>query len=158
MSDVRTSLGNNANVIDHDTLIGTNHTILFKESFLFDQGKDEFKDSHSEELIRKIGGVLLKYVQDSTVFRIVVEGHTNSDAMKGDPYGNWRLSSMRAVRVVKILDDMGILNAFQNKKDGPSRLLSVAGYSQYDYVPNRNGREDKEASKRIQISLEYRYK
>jgi len=158
MKDLRDNLDNDANIIDRDTLVGTNHTIIFKESFLFKTGEDVFKDSKSENLIRIIGRVLNKYVKSGTIARIVVEGHTNSIPITGDKYGNWTLSTNRAVRVVKTLDEIGILNFIRENNKHPSRVLSVAGYSQYDFVQGENGNEDLEASKRIQIFIEYQYR
>lgn len=156
ISDIKSTLGSDSTILGKDTLVGSNHTIIFKSAFLFPEGQSNFKDEKSENLIRKIATVIKKYVSQGKITRIVVEGHTNSNKTGNDPMGNWTLASNRAITVVKIFDSIGIRGPSTTTK-APSRLLSIAGYSEYDYVPEGSSKtqEDFEASKRIQIFLEY---
>ena len=156
IGDIKRTLGSDSTILGRDTLMGSNHTIIFKSAFLFPEGQSNFKDEKSENLIRKIATVIKKYVSQEKITRIVVEGHTNSNKTGNDPMGNWTLASNRAITVVKIFDSIGIRGPSATTK-APSRLLSIAGYSEYDYVPEGSSetREDFEASKRIQIFIEY---
>lgn len=156
--ELKYALGADSTIIHSITEEGVNQKISFRSSFLFETGKTEFKNKQSEELIRKIGRVLQKRVKDKTISQIVVEGHTNSLTYMGDKFGNWRLSALRAVTVVKILDEMGIrpnYNQLGKEIKSPSRLISISGFAQYDYVPDETGKEDLEESKRIQFLLVY---
>lgn len=156
ISEIKRTLGSDSTILGKDTLVGSNHTIIFKSAFLFPEGQSNFKDAKSENLIRKIAEVIKKFVTQEKITRIVVEGHTNSNKTGNDPMGNWSLASNRAITVVKIFDSIGIRGPSTTTK-GPSRLLSISGYSEYDYVPvsAKVKDEDLEASKRIQIFLEY---
>lgn len=156
ISEMKYALGTDSTILGKDTLIGANHTLIFNSAFLFPEGGYYFKDLRSENMITTIASVIKKYVETGKISRIVIEGHTNSNIMGNDPMGNWTLSSNRAITVVKIFDKIGIRQ--KNFRDtGPSRLLSISGYSSYDYVPfnDKLKTENLEDSKRIQIFLEY---
>ncbi|GAB1442391.1 hypothetical protein MASR2M39_12260 [Ignavibacteriales bacterium] len=156
ITEMKQTLGPDSTILGKDTLVGSNHTIIFKSAFLFPEGQSNFKDEKSENFIRKIAEVIKKFVNQGKITRIVVEGHTNSNKTGYDPMGNWSLASNRAITVVKIFDSIGIRGPSTTTK-GPSRLLSIAGYSEYDFVPGgtKDSTEDFEASKRIQMFIEY---
>jgi flagellar motor protein MotB len=157
LTNIKNSLGQDSTIIAGDALSANNHTILFKDSFLFDQGKSEFKDAKSKEFIKIIANEIRKFVEAGRISEIVVEGHTNSDKFRNDPYGNWSLSSSRAVTVVRVLDEAGIIKSFLKDSTNSTRILSVSGYSQYDFIhEDSQVNENKEASKRIQISIKYK--
>ncbi|MCX6170617.1 MAG: OmpA family protein [Ignavibacteriales bacterium] len=158
MRSIKQSLGRDSTIIDRDILIGTNHTIVFKDAFLFQSGKDLFASDKSEDFIRKVGQAIKKYVAENKISRVVVEGHTNDLPYNGSVFKNWYLSANRAIKIIEIFDKEGVREAKKEESSKPSRLLSIAGYAQYDYVTKKSelGEEDEEASKRIQIFIEYK--
>jgi len=154
---IRNALGPDSVAISNIEEIGVNQTISFQSSFLFDDGKWTFRDKKSRELIEKIVPVLISAIDSNDVQQIVVEGHTNSKPYKGK-YGNWELASNRAVTVIKLLLEMGIESQTGTDHNSPSRLLSISGFADRDFVPTKEQTEDMEESKRIQFSLVYTLK
>lgn len=148
-------------------------TLIFNESFLFEQGSARWKSAVSESYIKKIGMKLREKinVDDSTksmLLSIIIEGHTNSDVVPGDEFGNWSLSAERAVTVVRTLAP--ILGLTRDRVIKPGRFLSIAGFADTDYkvdsnwVKNNfdpvysrrtNPDQNYNESKRMQFSLEY---
>lgn len=151
-----TTLGEDSTIIADIDEDGTIQKISFKSAFLFESGRTQFKDGRSKDWIAQIGNVIKKVVHKGYINTIVVEGHTNSRPFQGR-FGNWRLSAMRALEVVKILDELELHKAVpkNGRQDHPSRILSLSGFGKYDYVPDKSGNEDFEESKRIQFTLEY---
>jgi flagellar motor protein MotB len=159
ISKIKNNLGSDSTIILKDSVNKVNQTISFSGSFLFKEGLPVFKNEKSKNLITNIGKVLKAEVEKDLISRIIIEGHTNNRIIAKDPlYGNWTLSAERAIAIVKLFDQIGIkINNSQNS-NRPSRVLSIAGFSQYDYVPlpKDSTKEDEELSKRIQLSLEYK--
>ncbi len=157
--ELKNGLGKDSSIISSIINDDKNQIISFKETFLFDNGKSEFKSSASKDFIIKVGKVIAKYAEYGKLARLIVEGHTDSSPINYDPFGNWNLSANRAVTVVRILDEIKIRDAFrQGGENMPSRTLSISGYSQYDFIPNSTDstKENKEASRRIQFFLEFK--
>lgn len=84
---------------------------------------------------------LAKALEGEEELEIVVEGHTDSDALKSSahPRNNWELSVLRATSVVEIM--------MENSEINP-KILSAAGRSQYNPLG-----EDKAANRRIEVIL-----
>ena len=84
---------------------------------------------------------LAKALEGENELEIVVEGHTDSDALKSSnhPKNNWELSVLRATSVVEIMTANSTINP---------KILTAAGRSQY----NPAG-EDKAANRRIEVIL-----
>jgi len=159
IKELKNDLGKDSVIISNVKNDNKNQIISFKETFLFDNGKSEFKSPASKDFIIKIGRVIEKFAKMGKLERLIVEGHTDSTPINFDEFGNWNLSANRAVTVVRILDEINIREAFrQGGEKKPSRALSISGYSQYDYKskPESETLEDKEASRRIQFFLEYK--
>lgn len=76
---------------------------------------------------------------------IVIEGHTNSD---GDYLYNLNLSQKRAYEVMKY-----ILSSELNHDGELEKYLEASGRSYMDLIYDKNGKEDKEASRRIEIKF-----
>ncbi len=139
---LKQALGNS---IDIDPKSGA---IRFSSNILFNQGEYELKAGSKEEL----KGVLYKYI--NTLFSnpeikkhiesIVIEGHTNSD---GEYIYNLELSQKRALEVMKFLFSLDFNNSMELKK-----YVSASGKS-YSNIIMRNGREDRDASRRIEIKF-----
>ncbi len=73
---------------------------------------------------------------------VSVEGHTDSLAYKSSTYGNWELSTERALAAKKQLEEFGM---------NPSRLTRVAGYA--DTVPFIKENSEDPRNRRISIIL-----
>ncbi|TNE99651.1 MAG: cell envelope biogenesis protein OmpA, partial [Bacteroidetes bacterium] len=85
---------------------------------------------------------LAKVLESEKDLEIVVEGHTDTDPLKGSthPINNWELSVLRATSVIDIL--------VANSQMDPSQLMA-AGRSEYHPVdPN-----DKAKNRRIEIII-----
>ncbi len=73
---------------------------------------------------------------------VSVEGHTDSLAYKSSTYGNWELSTERALAAKKQLEEFGL---------NPARLTRVAGYA--DTVPLVKENSEDPRNRRISIIL-----
>ena len=122
--------------------------IRFSAKILFDQGKYELKKESKQKLKR----VLSKYIK--TIFKnndikqhidqIIIEGHTNSD---GGYFANLSLSQKRAAEVMKFLFTLRVTNDKELKK-----YFVASGRSDTDLI-YKKGKEDKSASRRIEIKF-----
>jgi chemotaxis protein MotB len=122
--------------------------IRFSSNILFNQGQYELKEDSKKELRQ----ILHKYI--STLFEnpeikqhiesIVIEGHTNTD---GEYLFNLDLSQKRALEVMKFLFSLDFNNELELK-----RYVSASGKS-YSETILKNGEEDKNASRRIEIKF-----
>jgi len=120
----------------------------FSSNILFKQGEYRLKESAKSEL----KNVLYKYIHtllaDDTIRQhidqITIEGHTNSD---GSYLYNLQLSQRRALAVMEFLYSLD----FSNEKLF-QKYLSASGRAYADPVL-KNGREDKDASRRIEIKF-----
>ena len=76
---------------------------------------------------------------------ITIEGHTNSD---GTYLSNLALSQQRALAVMQFLYDSNIID-----KDLLSTYVNSSGRSSSDLILDKDGIEDKDASRRIEIKF-----
>lgn len=106
-------------------------------SLLFPSGSVVMNEKGKKAIIQ-----LAKSIQDQNDLQIIVEGHTDSDAVNsiGKYTDNWELSVLRATTVTKImLDNSGI----------DPTILTASGQSEFHPVdPN-----DKAKNRRIEIIL-----
>jgi chemotaxis protein MotB len=72
-----------------------------------------------------------------------VSGHTDNVAFNGH-FGNWELSTSRALQVVKLLLDAGL--SPQN--------ISAAGYGEFDPVAANDTPANQAKNRRIEITLQ----
>ena len=85
---------------------------------------------------------LAKVLQEQNDLEIIVEGHTDSDAMKrsSHPKNNWELSVLRATAVTEIM---------LNNSEMDAKIISAAGRSEYHPIdPN-----DKAKNRRIEVII-----
>lgn len=111
--------------------------VSMEAKLLFPSGSTTIEPEGKKALIE-----LAKVLQDQTDLQILVEGHTDTDAMKGSahPKDNWELSALRATSVVKLM--------LENSKMDP-KTITAAGRS--EYVPADPN--DKAKNRRIEIIL-----
>ena len=122
--------------------------IVFNSNILFTQGSFTLKENSKKEL----SSVLKKYI-DALLFdknikkyidRVIIEGHTNSD---GTYLYNLELSQKRALEVMKFL-----YQKYPKDSDILREYISASGRS-YANPVIKNGVEDKDASRRIEIKF-----
>jgi chemotaxis protein MotB len=89
---------------------------------------------------------LAKVIKDEKEITILVEGHTDSDALNGSGVikDNWDLSVMRATAVVRIMTESGGME--------PS-MLTAAGRGEYVPVAENDTKEGKAKNRRIEVVL-----
>ncbi len=106
-------------------------------SLLFPSGSVIMNEKGKEAIIR-----LAKSIQDQQDLQIVIEGHTDADAVNpGGKYSdNWELSVLRATTVTKIM--------IENSSLDP-QILTASGQSEYHPVDVN----DKSKNRRIEIIL-----
>ena len=111
--------------------------VSMEAKLLFPSGSTVIEPEGKKALIE-----LAKVLQDQKDLQILVEGHTDTDAMKGSshPKDNWELSALRATSVVKLM--------LENSKMDPT-TITAAGRS--EYVPADPN--DKAKNRRIEIIL-----
>ncbi len=111
--------------------------VSMEAKLLFPSGSTTIEPEGKKALIE-----LAKVLQDQKDLEILVEGHTDTDAMKGSahPKDNWELSALRATSVVKLM--------LENSKMDP-KTITAAGRS--EYVPA--DANDKAKNRRIEIIL-----
>lgn len=142
ISKLREKLGKSINI---DEKSGA---ITFSSNILFDQGKYTLKEESKKEL----SVILKKYLQallDNESIRkyihsITIEGHTNSD---GSYLDNLALSQQRALEVMQFLYTSQIADKKLLRK-----YVNASGRSYSDIV-YKNGIEDKDNSRRIEIKF-----
>jgi chemotaxis protein MotB len=121
----------------------------FASNILFNQGAYKLKSGAKKELkafLQKyIHTLLLDPEIRSYIEGITIEGHTDS---VGDYLYNLALSQKRALEVMKFL-----YKSDKKNRDLYARYLSASGRSYSDLIYDKNGKEDKEASRRIEIKF-----
>jgi chemotaxis protein MotB len=107
---------------------------------LFDSGKAELKPagkSALSELAAVLQGLSGRHFQ--------VAGHTDNEPIRLSPFrSNWDLSTARAVEVVGFL--------ISQKLD--ARMLSAAGYGEFDPVDTNESNEGRSHNRRTEITLQ----
>ncbi|EDO9795324.1 OmpA family protein [Campylobacter fetus] len=139
ISDLKQKLGNSIRI---DANSGS---VSLPSSILFDTNSFMLKDSARFDLRRTLKAyfdVLLSDEIRPNIDRIVIEGHTDSD---GSYLYNLELSQKRAYEVMKF-----IYSFYKNEELGKYLIASGRSFSDLVY---KNGVEDKEASRRIEIKF-----
>lgn len=123
--------------------------LSFSSNILFTQGKAELKPSAKKELSRVLGRYIDVLLNDAKMRRyvdlITIEGHTNSD---GSYLYNLDLSQQRALAVMRFL-----YKQYPKNKKLYKKYLSASGRSFAEPILDRNNKEDKDASRRIEIKF-----
>jgi chemotaxis protein MotB len=142
IAELKNSLGNNVKI---DPNSGS---LRLASNILFDKGSATLKESSKKELknvfINYIGALISNRSIKDQLDRIVIEGHTDSD---GGYLYNLNLSQKRAYAVMNYL-----LTLDFTKQNKIKPLLVASGRSFQDTI-FKNGKEDKDASRRIEIKF-----
>ncbi len=123
--------------------------ITFSSNILFNQNEYKLKPSSQ----KKLSQILTQYIHtllfddeiSQYIEQIVIQGHSSSD---GSYLYNLELSQKRALEVMKFLYKSDIEN-----RDLYTKYLSASGRSYSDLILNKDGFEDKENSRRIEIKF-----
>jgi chemotaxis protein MotB len=126
-----------------------NGSLRFSSNILFDTGKAKLKSNAKNELrkvfIEYVGALMSNKDIKDHIDKIIIEGHTDSD---GTFLYNLELSQKRAYEVMNYLLSLDFV-----KKNNIKPLMIASGRSYLDTIKNANGKEDKEASRRIEIKF-----
>src|SRR5574344_212318 len=123
--------------------------IKFSSNILFDQASSVLKEESKKELKNTLKKYLSTLLEDKEIRKniesITIEGHTNSD---GTYLSNLALSQQRAQAVMQFLYDSNIID-----KKLISKYINSSGRSDSELIVTKDGTEDKDASRRIEIKF-----
>lgn len=143
IAELKRSLGKKVSI---DAQSGS---LRLSSNILFDKGSAELKESSKKELknifINYVGALTSNRAIKDQLDRIMIEGHTDSD---GSYLLNLDLSQKRAFAVMKYL-----LSLDFTKKQNIKPLLVASGRSYLDPILDANAKENKYASRRIEIKF-----
>ncbi|NOX15185.1 MAG: OmpA family protein [Epsilonproteobacteria bacterium] len=126
-----------------------NGSLRFSSSILFDVGKSTLKEGAKKELKKVfteyVGALMSNADIKDHIDKITIEGHTDSD---GTFLYNLGLSQRRAYEVMNYLLTLDTV-----KTNHIRALMSASGRSYLDPIYGKDGKEDKEASRRIEIKF-----
>ncbi|MBD3800324.1 MAG: OmpA family protein [Campylobacterales bacterium] len=124
-------------------------SLRFASNVLFNQGEATLKPEAKQELSRVLGQYIDALLSDKQmrryIERIIIEGHTNSD---GSYLFNLELSQQRALAVMTFL-----YTQYPKNRQLFRQYLSASGRSFTEPVLGADGKEDKQASRRIEINF-----
>lgn len=142
IAELKSSLGKNVEI---DPKSGS---LRLSSNILFDKDDATLKESSKQELkkvfINYVGALLSNKNIKEQLDRIVIEGHTDSD---GEYLYNLDLSQQRAYAVMNYLISLDF-----TRDNNIKPLLAASGRSYTDTI-SKNGKEDKYASRRIEIKF-----
>jgi len=143
IAKLREKLGKSINI---DEKSGS---IKFSSNILFDQNSYVLKEDSKKELSTVMKKYLTTLLGDKEIKKfiesITIEGHTNSD---GTYLSNLGLSQLRAQAVMQFLYDSNIID-----RNLLTTYVNSSGRSSADLILDKNGVEDKDASRRIEIKF-----
>lgn len=126
-----------------------NGSIRLSSNILFDEGKDKLKEASKKALKNAVYDYFYTILENEEINKhidkVIIEGHTNS---KGNFLYNLELSQKRAYSVMDFL-----LSLDFKKKENLRGLIVASGRSFLDPIYDKNGLEDKNASRRIEIKF-----
>ena len=122
--------------------------VRFSSNILFNQNSATLKPKAKKELKHLLGKYVATLLDDPKIRKyistIIIEGHTNSD---GSYLYNLNLSQQRALAVMEFL-----YKEFPKKRPLFRKYLTASGRSYAEPI-YKNGKEDKQASRRIEIKF-----
>ncbi len=115
--------------------------VSLDEKLMFKSGKWEVDEKGSNAL-----NTLSKFLAENKDINVVVEGHTDSLAYRGNGYilDNWDLSTKRATAIVRIL--------LENKDVNPAKI-SATGRAEFCPINDNNTSESRSKNRRTEIIL-----
>ena len=109
---------------------GVSVSIAFHSTLFFDTMSAEISKAGKEVIFKVAAGLAEQQKKSGKNYKIVVEGHTDSQPIVGGPFpSNWELSGSRATRVVRL---------FLEKNFAPENLLAIGYADTQPIVPSRN--------------------
>ncbi len=121
---------------------GNRLAVNMSDQILFPSGSDHI-ELRGQKVLRKIVDVL-KHEKEK---QIAVEGHTDnvpiSDSLRSRFESNWELSTARATKVLRFLENGGL---------DPSRLAAI-GYGQHHPIASNTTSHGRKQNRRIEIVL-----
>ena len=126
-----------------------NGSLRFSSNILFDKGQAVLKEASKQQLkkvfIEYVGALIGNKDIRSHIDKIIIEGHTDSD---GGFLYNLQLSQKRAYEVMNYLLTLDFV-----KQNHIKPLMIASGRSYLDPIYDKDGKEDKDASRRIEIKF-----
>ena len=87
---------------------GTSVSLAFHSTLFFGSLSAEISNEGKQIIDRIADGLIVQQKKLGKNYKLVVEGHTDSQAVLGGPFpSNWELSSARATRVIRLFLDQG---------------------------------------------------
>ena len=124
-------------------------SLRISSNILFDKDKSVLKEEAKKELEEVFTRYIMTLIVNPEVKpyldKIIIEGHTDSD---GGYLYNLNLSQARAYSVMNFLLSLKLAKEYDIKK-----YILASGRSYLDPILDKNGKEDKEASRRIEIKF-----
>ncbi len=139
---------------DLKATVDANGSIVLDSAVFFETGKFEIKEEGKALLDRFIPvylDVLLSGDYADYMGEIIIEGHTDS---KGTYDNNLKLSQERALQVALYILNMPGLTRQQKTK--LQQIMTATGRSWSDLIYDAYGREDAEASRRVEFKFSLR--
>ncbi len=110
--------------------------IRMGDEVLFDPGESELKS----QALRVLRGIT-NSIQGKTE-SVYVEGHTDNVPISTPEFpSNWELSSARALRVLRLLEEMGV----------PPAQLAAVGHSQHVPIESNESLEGRARNRRVEL-------
>lgn len=133
---------------DKISLDSTNGSLRLSSNILFTSGSDELKNEAQDALKKSFEDYVKALLSNQDIKphidQIIIEGHTDSD---GGYMYNLKLSQNRALAVMDYILTLDIVKKYKIKP-----LIIASGRAYMDAI-KVNGKEDKEASRRIEIKF-----
>ena len=147
-------LSSSLTAADLKAKVDANGSIVLDSAVFFETAKSEIKEEGKALLNRFVPvylNVLLRDEYRSSLGEIIIEGHTDST---GTYDNNLKLSQERALQVALYVLNMPGLTAEQ--KALLQQILTATGKSWADLIVDEYGREDPEASRRVEFKFSLR--
>lgn len=126
---------------------GPNNTISIEGDILFESGSAEISE-RGEEVLKPLSSAFQTIIEKEDVsqylYIILIEGHTDSI-----PYDNWKLSTERAVAVVKYLLEVNP-TLLRNEY---AKYFAATGYSEYKPVASGMDTDSLRKNRRISFQI-----
>jgi chemotaxis protein MotB len=136
------------NKVGRDKIIrGPNNTISIQGDVLFDSASSEVSPN-GKKVLKNVADALVSIINNKElsqyIYIILIEGHTDSV-----PYDNWKLSSDRALAVLKYMQSANPTLA----EDNYSKYLAVTGYSKYKPAVEGDTAVARQKNRRISFQI-----
>ena len=144
-------LSNALTAADLKAKVDANGSIVLDSAVFFETGKSDIKEEGKALLDRFVPvylQVLLGAEYQDFLGEIIIEGHTDST---GTYDNNLKLSQQRALQVALYVLNMPQLS--RQQKTMLQQILTATGKSWADLIYDASGREDAEASRRVEFKF-----